>query len=103
MAVRLPRLGDVVGLPAWLPDLPYRVLNVRDAHIDGWIWLGGYLLDGYTVRPAAYLVPTARLRYLPDPVWGAAHDETTSAAPHPNEQDTDGGAGRRRGRVFEEG
>ncbi|WP_030445845.1 hypothetical protein [Actinocatenispora sera] len=67
---RRPRVGDLLGLPAWLPDLPYRVLAVREPGIDGYVWLDGYLLDGYAVVERSFLVPVARLRELPDPVWG---------------------------------
>lgn len=71
---RRPRIGDLLGLPAWLPDLPYRVLGVREPGIDGYVWLDGYLLDGYAVTERSVLVPVARLRELPDPVWGGPED-----------------------------
>lgn len=67
---RQPRIGDLLGLPAWLPDLPYRVLGVRDPGIPGQVWLRGYLIDGFTVDQRSWLVPVAQLRELPDPVWG---------------------------------
>jgi hypothetical protein len=40
-----PRLGDVVGLTPWLPDRPFRVLDVRNSGIDGHSWIHGYLID----------------------------------------------------------
>ena len=67
---RPPRIGDLVGLPAWLPDRPYRVLGVRDPGIDGQLWLSGYLIEEFAVTEATYLVPVAKLRLLPDPIWG---------------------------------
>ncbi|BCJ37523.1 hypothetical protein Athai_50260 [Actinocatenispora thailandica] len=78
---RPPRIGDLLGLPAWLPDLPYRVLGVRDPGIEGYRWLDGYLIDGGTVHERSYLVPVARLRGLPDPLWGNATGEQPPSAP----------------------
>jgi hypothetical protein len=72
---RRPRVGDLVGLPAWLPNLPYRVLGVREPGIDGYVWLDGYLIDGFNVAEHSWLVPVARLRELPDPVWGEREQE----------------------------
>jgi hypothetical protein len=68
--VTRPQIGDVVGLPGWLPDRPYRVLGVRDCGIDGHLWLDGYLIEGTVITVASYLVPVAHLRPLPDPTWG---------------------------------
>jgi hypothetical protein len=67
--VNRPQIGDVVGLPGWLPDRPYRVLGVRDPGIDGHLWLDGYLIKDTGVTVASYLVPVAQLRPLPDPTW----------------------------------
>ena len=68
--MRPPVIGDVVGLPAWLPDRPFRVLGVRDPGIDGYRWLDGYVIEDAGITVASYLVPIARLRALPDPLWG---------------------------------
>lgn len=69
---RPPRLGDVVALPAWLPDRAYRVLETRDPGIDGQVWINGYIIDQYPRAVAWHLVPVAQLTLLPDPTFPAA-------------------------------
>lgn len=67
----MPEVGDLVALPSWLPDCPYRVLGVRGDPGAGWVWLDGYLVrPGGSIRVERYRVPVAGLRRLPDPVWG---------------------------------
>lgn len=66
---RQPVLGDVVGLPPWLPDRPYRVLEVRDSGIPGHGWVRGSAIDEVPRAERWYLVPVSRLRLLPDPLW----------------------------------
>jgi hypothetical protein len=67
---RPPRLGDVVGLPPWLPDRPYRVLEVRDPDVPGHVWIRGYAVDEVPRVERWHLVPVALLRLLPDPTFG---------------------------------
>lgn len=69
---RPPQLGDVVALPAWLPDRAYRVLATRDPGIDGQIWIGGYIIDQYPRTETWHLVPVSALQRLPDPTFGEA-------------------------------
>ncbi|BCJ32532.1 hypothetical protein Athai_00350 [Actinocatenispora thailandica] len=77
---RPPALGDVVCLPPWLPDRPYRVLEVRDPAIPGHVWVCGYAIDEVPRVERSYLVPVPRLRLLPDPIWGS---NTTGAGEAP--------------------
>lgn len=67
-----PEPGDVVGLPAWLPDHPFRVDQVRDPHLDGHVWIRGWFVDQLPRVEIPYLVPLARLRHVPDPTFGCA-------------------------------
>ena len=64
-----PHQGDVVALPAWLPDHPFRVVDVRDPHLDGHVWIKGWFVDELPRVEIPYLVPLARLRRLPDPTF----------------------------------
>lgn len=64
-------VGDLVGLPVWLPRLPMRVLGVEPLLIAGWVRLRGYLIaDDLSQRHVTYLVPVRRVRRLPDPARG---------------------------------
>jgi hypothetical protein len=68
-----PRVGDLVGLPAYLSDRPYRVLAVSASRIPGWVHLGGYLIHAdLTQWHCEQDVPITQLRKLPDPVWPEA-------------------------------
>ena len=67
---RPPTLGDVVGLPAWLPDRPFRVAEVRDPDLSGHVWIKGWFVNELPRVEIPYLVPLARLRLLPDPTFG---------------------------------
>lgn len=69
---RPPQLGDVVALPAWLPDRPFRVIDVRDPHVHGNVWIRGWFVDQLPRVELDYLVPVARLRRMPDPTFPAA-------------------------------
>lgn len=65
-----PDVGDVIGLPFWLSDEPYRVTGV-ELVAPGVVRLRGYLVrPGRVQQPVVYVVPLAMLRRLPDPTWG---------------------------------
>jgi hypothetical protein len=67
-------VGDLVALPRYLSDRPYRVLAVVDSLIPGWVHLGGYLIHAdLTQWLVDYDVPANQLRPLDDavlPVYG---------------------------------
>jgi hypothetical protein len=65
-----PRVGDLVGLPAYLSARPYRVLAVSDSRIPGWVHLSGYLIHAdLTQWHCDHDVPLNQLRKLHDPIW----------------------------------
>ncbi|BCJ27094.1 hypothetical protein [Actinocatenispora sera] len=71
-----PAVGDLVALPRYLSDRPYRVLAVADSMIPGWVHLGGYLIRAdLTQWLVDYEVPANQLRLLDDavlPVYDSA-------------------------------
>ncbi|HEY3504968.1 MAG TPA: hypothetical protein VGN37_19560 [Actinocatenispora sp.] len=69
----VPAVGDVVGLPPWLRQLPYRVERATPSPIPDWLRLDGYLIeaDGRH-RHRRVDVPPRQLRRLParpDTAW----------------------------------
>lgn len=74
MSGHRPVVGDLVALPRYLSDRPYRVLAVADSLIPGWVHLGGYLIHAdLTQWLVDYDVPANQLRPLDDavlPVYG---------------------------------
>ena len=66
MTARTPAVGDLVDLPAGLPQHPFRVLSVRTVRP------GRVELDGYLILPdrrphlAVYTVPVAEVRVRPE-------------------------------------
>lgn len=66
MTARTPTVGDLVDLPAGLPQHPFRVLAVRTVR-PGWVELDGYLvLPESKPRLAVYTVPVADVRVRPE-------------------------------------
>lgn len=69
----VPAAGDVVALPPWLRQRPYRVERASPSPIPDWLRLDGYLIepDGHH-RPRRVDVPPRHLRRLPagpDATW----------------------------------
>jgi len=67
-----PAAGDLIALPPWQGQRPYRVVSIAPSPIPDWVRLDGYLVesDG-RCRPRRVDVPPRYLRRLPDPPWPA--------------------------------
>lgn len=69
-----PHVGDVVRLPIWLPQEPYRVTGV-ELVTPGVVRLLGYpVRPGRATQPAEYVLPLVLLHPAPDPTWPAPTD-----------------------------
>ena len=67
-----PRLGDVVGMPAWMRVGPVRVLDVRVDPVPGLVQVDGYEINRTPREQRTFRVPLVQLRRLPDPTYGGS-------------------------------